>query len=164
MRKLVSVCLMLTLMVVLPLTAFAEGEETQPTDETYGETHVEEDTEGAFETEPTTELVQDGTDTTPAPGTGELSGIGETVDPLFGFDAWWKEKALPMVIAFGLSGGAVLLELLPLMVKIKKSSGRFDSSSDAIEAMSEATVAHDAQWKREKEELLTLFATERAEQ
>ncbi|MBO5969356.1 MAG: hypothetical protein J6S14_12750 [Clostridia bacterium] len=51
----------------------------------------------------------------------------------FDFVEWLKNDILPKVISLLTVSGVGLVYLIPVLFKVKKASGRFDSSSDVVE-------------------------------
>ena len=62
-----------------------------------------------------------------------IEDVAPEAEAPFDFAEWLKNDILPKVISLLTVSGVGLVYLIPVLFKVKKASGRFDSSSDAVE-------------------------------
>ena len=85
-------------------------------------------------------------------------------------NTWWNEKVMPLVIAYAIPALLFLAETLPMLCKVKKASGRFDSSADSVNNILDTMLKRDETLTAEKNEFRELVqkqldgAEERAKQ
>ena len=124
MKKL-FICFVLIFALAFGVPIYAESEDSATVPPT------QEDTAPSTEsTEPTSEASPEEVVTDPVVEDAES-------DEPFDFKTWFEDVLLPYLLSFLSIAGVALVYLLKPIAAIKKASGRFDSSADAVEASKE---------------------------